>query len=285
MKKNFIFCLCVAVIALFTSCEKKEGVYNPSKQIQKIYTVDDGEKELEEVWHWDGKVLTSIDYVDDMNSTTATFSYDKQKRMVAMDAGGAHTEFIYDGKYIKKMETTYEGVVVSIIEFEHKNGKISEMRITDVFMDDDVWDKMLIVNPMRFVIPEAFPVVEKTMKKCAKAKGNDQIIVKLNWKGDNANSMEITSTLWGQTMTELVELTFDNMNNPMYGLFSSMNSDVVTNLFVNKNNALTMNYNLMGEEVAKVNYTYEYEDNYPTKITMTSFYGDEVDTETYIYEY
>jgi len=285
MKKNIIFCLCVALIALFTSCEKKEGVYNPSKQIQKIYTVDDGEKELEEVWHWDGKVLTSIDYVDDMNSTTATFSYDKQKRMVAMDAGGAHTEFIYDGKYIKKMETTYEGVVVSIIEFEHKNGKISEMRITDVFMDDNVWDKMLIVNPMRYVIPEAFPVVEKTMRKCAKAKGNDQIIVKLNWKGDNANSMEITSTLWGETMTELVELTFDNKNNPMYGLFSSMNSDVVTNLFVNKNNALTMNYNLMGEEVAKVNYTYEYEDNYPTKITMTSFYGDEVDTETYIYEY
>jgi len=285
MKKNFIFCLCVAVIALFTSCEKKEGVYNPSKQIQKIYTVDDGEKELEEVWHWDGKVLTSIDYVDDMNSTTATFSYDKQKRMVAMDAGGAHTEFIYDGKYIKKMETTYEGVVVSIIEFEHKNGKISEMRITDVFMDDDVWDKMLIVNPMRYVIPEAFPVVEKTMRKCAKAKGNDQIIVKLNWKGDNANSMEITSTLWGETMTELVELTFDNKNNPMYGLFSSMNSDVVTNLFVNKNNALTMNYNLMGEEVAKVNYTYEYEDNYPTKITMTTIDGDEVDTETYIYEY
>jgi hypothetical protein len=275
----------VAVIALFTSCEKKEGVYNPSKQIQKIYTVDDGEKELEEVWHWDGKVLTSIDYVDDMNSTTATFSYDKQKRMVAMDAGGAHTEFIYDGKYIKKMETTYEGVVVSIIEFEHKNGKISEMRITDVFMDDDVWDKMLIVNPMRYVIPEAFPVVEKTMRKCAKAKGNDQIIVKLNWKGDNANSMEITSTLWGETMTELVELTFDNKNNPMYGLFSSMNSDVVTNLFVNKNNALTMNYNLMGEEVAKVNYTYEYEDNYPTKITMTTIDGDEVDTETYIYEY
>jgi len=285
MKKNFIFCLCVAVIALFTSCEKKEGVYNPSKQIQKIYTIDDGEKELEEVWHWDGKVLTSIDYVDGMNSTTATFSYDKQKRMVAMDAGGAHTEFIYDGKYIKKIEITYEGVVVSTTEIEHKNGKISEMRLTDVFMDDDVWDKMLIVNPMRFVIPEAFPVVEKTMKKCAKAKGNDQIIVKLNWKGDNANSMEITSTLWGQTMTELVELTFDNMNNPMYGLFSSMNSDVVTNLFVNKNNALTMNYNLMGEEVAKVNYTYEYEDNYPTKITMTSFYGDEVDTETYIYEY
>jgi len=285
MKKNFIFCLCVAVIALFTSCEKKEGVYNPSKQIQKIYTIDDGEKELEEVWHWDGKVLTSIDYVDGMNSTTATFSYDKQKRMVAMDAGGAHTEFIYDGKYIKKIEITYEGVVVSTTEIEHKNGKISEMRLTDVFMDDDVWDKMLIVNPMRFVIPEAFPVVEKTMKKCAKAKGNDQIIVKLNWKGDNANSMEITSTLWGETMTELVELTFDNKNNPMYGLFSSMNSDVVTNLFVNKNNALTMNYNLMGEEVAKVNYTYEYEDNYPTKITMTSFYGDEVDTETYIYEY
>jgi hypothetical protein len=285
MKKNFIFCLCVAVIALFTSCEKKEGVYNPSKQIQKIYTIDDGEKELEEVWHWDGKVLTSIDYVDGMNSTTATFSYDKQKRMVAMDAGGAHTEFIYDGKYIKKIEITYEGVVVSTTEIEHKNGKISEMRLTDVFMDDDVWDKMLIVNPMRFVIPEAFPVVEKTMKKCAKAKGNDQIIVKLNWKGDNANSMEITSTLWGQTMTELVELTFDNMNNPMYGLFSSMNSDVVTNLFVNKNNALTMNYNLMGEEVAKVNYTYEYEDNYPTKITMTTIDGDEVDTETYIYEY
>lgn len=286
MKKSIIFCLCVALVALFISCDKKEGVYNPSKKIQKIYTVEDGDKELSEVWHWDGKVLTSIDYIDDMYAKTATFSYDKNNRLVAMDANGAHSELIYDGKYIKAIETSYEGVVISTTEFEHQNGKISEMRLTDVYMDDDVWDKMLIVNPMRYVIPEAFPVVEKTMKKCAKAKGNDQIIIKLNWKGNNANSMEITSTMWGQTMTEYIELTFDNMNNPMYGLLTSMGSDVATNLFVNKNNPLSMTYSYLGLEVGKVNYTYEYENNFPTKITMIVIDdGDVEDTETFIYEY
>ena len=82
MKKSIIFCFCVALVALFISCDKKEGVYNPSKKIQKIYTVEDGDKELSEVWHWDGKVLTSIDYIDDMYATTATFSYDKNNRMI-----------------------------------------------------------------------------------------------------------------------------------------------------------------------------------------------------------
>lgn len=287
MKKSIIFCLCVALVALFISCDKKEGVYNPSKKIQKIYTVEDGDKELSEVWHWDGKVLTSIDYIDDMYATTATFSYDKNNRIIAMDADGAHSEFIYDGKYIKKIETTYEGVVVSTTEFDHQNGKISEMRLTDVFMNDLVWDKMLLVNPMRYIIPEAFPVVEKTMKKCAKAKSNDQIVIKLNWKGDNVNSMEITSSIWGgQIMTEHVDLTFDNMNNPMYGLFSLTGSDVATNLFVNKNNPLTMKYTYMGQEIGKMNYTYEYENKFPTKITMMMVDSDgEIDTQTVIYEY
>ena len=62
MKKNIVFCLCVAVIALFSACNKDpEGIYNPSKKIQKVYTIEDGAQLLSELWHWDGDLLKSYD--------------------------------------------------------------------------------------------------------------------------------------------------------------------------------------------------------------------------------
>lgn len=289
MKKSFIFCLCVAIIALFTACNKnQEGVFNPSKKIQKTYIVNqDGEKELTEVWHWDGKVLSSIDYIDNSYPYTVYFSYDNKNRVIAADeAGGAHTEFIYDGKYIQKIQAIYEGVVVSTAEFDHENGKISEMRLSDILGKDGSWSKMHVLNPLRYVIPEAFPAVEKAMEKCAKdAKGDDQIVIRLHWKGDNVNTMELSFPIGINQVTETVEITYDKKNNPMYGLFASLGSDAAVNLFVNKNNPLNMKYSYMGTVVEEMDFTYEYEDNFPTTVTMMTSEDGVIDVQTVIYEY
>ena len=286
MKKNIIFCLCVVVIAMFSACNKDpEGVYNPSKKIQKIYDVNDnGVKELEEVWNWDGELLTSINCVDESYPYTLTFSYDSKNRLIAMDEGSSHSEFIYDGKYLQKIVSTSGGIEVGTMEFEHEKGKISVIKISDIFYDTD-WDIKVAATPLRLVIPQAYPAMEKAIQKCSKEAKGDPIILKLNWKGDNVSSMDITVSSWGMTMTQTTELTYDNKNNPMYGLFSSIGSDVAANLFVNKNNPLTMKSTYMGMEMSSSDFTYEYEGNYPTKVTRKTVEDGEIDIDTIIYEY
>lgn len=286
MKKNIVFCLCVAVIALFSACSKDpEGVYNPSKKIQKIYEVNDnGVKELKEMWNWDGDLLTSINCVDDSYPYTMTFSYDSKNRLVAIDEEGSHSEFIYDGKYLQKIVSTSAGIEVGTMEFEHEKGKISVIKISDIFNGAD-WDVKVAATPLRLVIPEAYPAMEKALQKSSKEAKGDPIIMKLNWKGDNVNSVDITFSSWGMTMTQRTELTYDKKNNPMYGLFSTLGSEVATNLFVNKNNPLTIKNTYMEVEMISWDFTYEYEGNYPTKVTCKTVEDGETDVDTTIYEY
>ena len=259
-------------------------MYNPSKKIQKIFYVnDEGVNELTEVWNWDGKLLTSIDNVDGSDTYKTVFTYDSKNRLATMDAEDGHGEFVYNGKYLEKIVLTSEGVSYTM-EIKHEKGKISEITM-DNFMELLDWKTMKMVNPLRFMIPEAFPAVEKAMKKCpADAKG-EQIVVKLIWKGDNVSSLVMDVPVYGMMFTETIDFTFDNYNNPMYGSFASMVSDAGTFTFLNKNNPLTMKTSYLGQVLDSSEFTYEYEGKYPIKVTSKSVEEDEVYTETYVYEY
>ena len=259
-------------------------MYNPSKKIQKIYYVnDEGVNELLEVWNWDGKLLTSIDNVDGSDSYKTVFSYDSKKRLARIDAEGSHSEFVYDGKYLDKIVITSEGVS-STIEIKHEKDKISEITMDD-FLSDLDWKKMKMVNPLRFMIPEAFPAVEKAMKKCPRDAKGDQIVIKLTWTGDNVSSMELSFPIYGMMFTETMDFTFDNYNNPMYGAFASMMSETGMFTFLNKNNPLTMKTSYMGQVLDSSEYIYEYEGKFPTKVTCKTVEDDEVFADTYVYEY
>lgn len=290
MRKSIIFCVCIAVIALFTACDKnQEGVFNPSKKIQKIYSVDNsGVKELEEVWNWEGKILSSIVDVDD--DYTSSFSYDKKKRLVAIDTKDSHSEFTYDGKYLLRVVTTSNGEVAGTIDFVHENGKISEMKMDVSGFDLDLFKKC-IANPMRFVLPEAIPAVESAMKECSKGAKNTQVTVKLNWNGDNVSTMLITASVpVVGTVTLTTELTYDSKNNPIYGSFASVTSVASEVFFLNKNNPLTkkttVQSTLVNMTLDSSEYSYEYESNYPTKVICKSTDNDgDIDVETTIYEY
>ena len=282
--------MCFAVIALFTACNKnQEGVYNPSKKIQKIYSVDNsGAKELAEVWNWDGKILSSIVNVD--NDYTSSFSYDKKKRLMAIDTKDSHSEFTYDGNYLLRVVTTSNGDLAGTIDFVHENGKISEMKMDVSGLDLDLFKKS-IANPMRFVLPEAIPAVESMVKECPKSAKNMQINAKLTWNGDNVSTMQITANVpvLG-TVTLTTDLTYDSKNNPIYGSFASITSAASEIFFLNKNNPMTKKSTLQSTLINRMldssEYSYEYEGNYPTKVVCKTTDGDgDIDVETTIYEY
>ena len=56
--KKILTILAIACVAfIFAGCQK-DGVYNPSKKISKIYyTSTSGNKSLQEIWTWNGKLL------------------------------------------------------------------------------------------------------------------------------------------------------------------------------------------------------------------------------------
>lgn len=293
MKKSIIFCLCIAVVALFAACKDPDGVYNPSKKIQKVFTVNDnGEKVLAEAWQWDGDVLTSISYYDYDGTLASTnhFSYDSQNRLIAMDQNGAHGEYIYDGKKIDKIVMTADGVEVATYEFEHKGNKISEIDIDidlfDDWGDDDFgWDKKDIVFPLRLMMPEICPAVETAVKKCSKDSKGDQVKIMLKWNGDNVKSMDVIFNMLGANLTETAEFTYDNKNNPMYGSLATMSSSAAENLFLNKNNPQTVKISYLGQILGTSDFTYEYDGNYPVKVTCKTVEDGMTNVATTIYEY
>lgn len=290
MKKSIVFCICIAVIALFTACNKdQEGVYNPSKKIQKIYSVNDsGVKELQEVWNWEGKLLSSIVSVD--GDYTSSFSYDKKNRLVSIDTKDSHSEFTYDGNVLLRVVTTTSDKATSTIDFVHENGKISMMKMDIDGLDLDLF-KVGVANPLRFVFPEAVPAVERVMKECPKGAKGTQITAKLNWNGDNVSNMQISTSLSVLgSITVTTDLTYDTKNNPIYGSFASVTSAASEVFFLNKNNPMTKKTTvqsaLVNMTLDSSEYSYEYENNYPTKVICKSTDDDgEIDIETIIYEY
>lgn len=284
MRKSIVFCLCVAVIALFAACNK-EGVYNPSKKIQKVYELDEGQKVLIESWHWDGKLLTSIDSYTGLFTNTTKFSYDDKNRLIRTDDGNFHSNFIYDGNKISSIETYYYERLVATTTIEHSGNKISTIKF-----DISLFDKAGVLNPLRFIIPEIAPVMENVAKKCSQEAKGENATMNLTWGGNNVKSIDLTYAGFGEHVTETIDISYDNKSNPTYGLFSMLSSDAVSNFCLNKNNPVALTIRVGSVVRDRMNYTYEYEGNYPTKVTCVSI--EDVDTEdedsdssTMYYEY
>ena len=216
MKKNIIFCLCIAVIAMFSACNKTpDGVYNPSKKIQKIYTVDNGTQTLKEVWNWNGDILKSIDQYFDGVPTTLHFSYDNSNRLIAIDDFGSHGECIYDDNEIEKIIFTTEGVEIGRYEFEHKGNKISQIKIQfDDSWDDIDWDKVGMIKSLRLLFPEISPAAESAVRKCSKESKDGEVVMNLNWSGSNVKTIDVTYSGFLGNVMETVKITYDNKINP-----------------------------------------------------------------------
>ena len=286
MKKSIVICLCVAVAAMFSACNKNDGVYEPAKKIQKIYTVnDDGEKVLAEAWHWDGNTLTSIDRYYEALTFTDQFSYDTKNRLIAIDNSNSHSDITYDDNKLDEIKVYAKGLnngdLLAKYDFEYKGNKISKIEIEMTYM----WDKYKTGGLLRYLLPEVVPAVNQFVKKCPNDAKNEKITMQLTWDGNNVKSMDITITGF-MPVSETVDLTYDKKNNPFYGMVSQMGSEVVNNFFLNKNNVLTMTTRIGAVQDMNVEYTYEYDGKYPTSVTSltTDNEGNE-DMETTIYEY
>lgn len=293
MRKSISFCLALAVIVLMAACNKsQDGVYNPAKKIQKIYTMnDDGEKVLTEAWHWDGNTLASVDRYTGMLTNTDQFSYDLKNRLVRIENANSYTEISYDGNELDEIDmygkvAPYTGELLAEYDFEYKNGKISKIEMESEMFEN--WDKAQMSNPLRFIVPEICPAVQQFVKENPSEAKSVKITMLLTWKGNNVETIGITmdDSFFPATVSETVECAFDKKSNPFYGLVSQMGSEITNNLFLNKNNMLNMTARVGAVTVTTMENTYEYDGDYPVKMVskMTDDEGN-VENQTVIYEY
>lgn len=288
MRKYVILLLTLALFAAFVTSCNKEGVYNPSKKISKIYEEVDGEKVLSQTWTWDGNKLQMISHGKD-GDEYEVFEYNKGQvsKIIEYRAGAerGYTEFTYNKSLLEKMEVYSKGEKTQTVIVEHEKKKISKLIITDysenydegVHKSTDRYKQLK--QAMRFVAPIDFNYLpEKTHKS-----NEDVAIVEFTYEGNNVVAQKTTMDNYSILMT----YTYDTYKNPFKdALFGS------EEMVLSENNVLSslFSYTVMDEEMnVKNDFSYVYDKKYPTKVEhkmSVDVYGQKF-TETFYtyYEY
>ncbi len=302
MKKASFFCLCITLVAMFTSCNKdNDGSYSPAQKIQKIYYYNKGVPHLEESWHWNGNILSSIDnYSSQGNiSSTVHFDYDGNRIIKATTDRATrpwYAIYHYDGNKIKTIEEYFPGydVPFSIYNFEYDGNKIVKMVGMKDLYNGGYWDEFMkaTTNPLKYILPQSCePLVNMINKHIQDTKDPSlAFTMKLTWTGDNVSKAELEE----DDFYSVTECTFDNKENPMNGFVyclhdGMLNGESGVNRYCNKNNIKTMTITTSSSlsilnGTSEWEYEYEYnKDNYPTRVIIKSLSYNSADT--ILYEY
>ena len=251
--------LSVALCLLFVGCEK-EGIYNPSKKIRRIYEQPQSSmKQLSQEWTWDKNLLTKVDYYyGNQLSYTENYKYDDKKRIIKVEdyKYGDYYTVTYNDNVYSKVEYFWDNKLVESYSFSYENKKVS--RIVCIFFNDYKSGKS------NGFISQIIPmnIIEKIKGNMQKA-GASTSTVTLNIKYDGNNVSEI------ETMEDgFVERTsfenYDSKTNPFYSSFPLAGASVFS-----KNNPGKTISRLVYEDESYMLATdldYTYDGNFPIEI-------------------
>ncbi len=268
---------------LFSACQK-DGVFNPSKKIQEIVSVIDGEQQLEETWHWDGNLLKQIDYyyLDEI-SDVATFTYDKNRlETEEHPLFNEITKYIYDGGKLVRNDFYKDNQLYGAAVYEREHGKISRINITTTELEK-------MSNILHHIFP---PQICKQIQKYETAHlgtKDDTIsyIFLLTWSNGNVTNIDfhLDSEDFENDMT--FKATYDKYKNPFKGsaneylssesFLSTLSQNNITSMSIERRDTTSYvdTYTTYSE-------TYEYEDDFPVSITIKSLAGES--KKMYIYK-
>lgn len=281
MKKVLALSLCALLCAALISCEKeKPGVYNPKKKIQKVYKDLNGEKVLDQVWSWDGKLLSKIDYYyEGAVWYTDEYFYDSKNRISRLIEEDDHLDFIYENDRIKNINYYWIDELMESFTMYYDNNKLSKIEWVGIEVQEG--DHVKKLNPLAGLIPQGCEVFEKAVSKMRSQQkwGDAKLIMELTWEGKNVS--HIVAYIEGdpEDITE-TSFTYDNKVNPLRG-WHTLWMDYVIGVWDDElytyssyGNVLTADYvcKYEGEMYDRfvTNYIYEYDEKYPVKVTATN---------------
>ena len=264
MKKIFSILLIACVAMLFSACQK-EGVYNPSKKISKVYFTDaNGNKSLSQVWSWNKN--NTLEKIENYSSNgtlanTLNFTYEK-KRLTRMNnyTANAYIEYKYDKNGLKEANLYAGGTMLDTYTFTYEKGKLT--KITDTYIHSKAVDNDLQMSPLQFILPEEmYTATEEARKQFEpdNSKATTVFTYELTW--DNNNITKLVRTMSGSSANFTLEAKYDKYNNPFKGAFLNFYfEDNVTDGNFCKNNATRLETTSVtdGGNVTTNVYTYEY---------------------------
>lgn len=263
--KSVVVLLAVFVLASIVSC-KKEGVYSPSKKIQRVYASSFyASKHLTESWDWDDNLVESIDhyYATGTLYRTENFTYDGN-RLTRVDdyAGSCYTTYEYDGSHLKSSNFYRRNNLEIAASYTYSGNKLSQMVIT-------YYNYVKNGEPEFAYLPFSAEL-NKAIDKCfAKVSADNMekrvmnLTLQFTWDGENIS--KIVSKEDASTVT--IGLQYDNKKNPLQGfhcLKSEMTDEYNPAGIHSKNNitAMVIYYSSGSNDV--ITYTYQYDsDGYP----------------------
>lgn len=285
---SIVTLLAVALMFVFASCTK-DGVYTPKKKISKIYktvvTEQASVKELAETWTWDGKLLSKIDYGDDV---VVNFTYDK-KQLTTITNGNSRLELNYDdkGKYLDNIKFYWKDVLGGTYTFTHNDKHLISGYTLEYANDDEMKAEcaLLVENVFRFIAPEVAHTEACEFAKIATSshKGDNKYTVEYTYDGKNIIEQVATDGNEKATYT----YTYTEYNNPFYGMLSedmgieSLSKNAVSTCVRKVENLPDYNYS----------YVYKADGKVPTQVTETFTWTismgnlSTTHTETTIYDY
>lgn len=258
-------------------------MYNPKKKIQKIYYENNGEKVLDQVWNWNDKTLSSIDYY--YNGAVwyvDQYFYDEDNRIKMIKEDEDFLEFSYENDLLTTIN--YYWIDYEELEQTYKlyydNKKLSKIEFVAYDIPEYKNNHKSNLNPLSRLIPQGAEVLEKQIQKLKSSqKGDQKIILEFTWEGKNVS--RILAYLEGDN-EDVMEATFtyDNKINPLKGwtqlwfdyVIGTWDDEYFT--YTNTGNVLTAVYSYKdaGTEYDHIatEYTYEYDGKYPVKVTATN---------------
>lgn len=271
MKKVLLSVLALAMVTMFAACTK-DGVFNPSKKISRVYeSSGSSARHLTELWHWDGKKLSSIDYYTSSGALSYiyNFSYDgNQLTRVDCYAANYYIEFSYDAGRIKKFSTYSNGSLYLTGEAGYSNKKLSKMVLTYYSKKGTAEETpelaQVNANMLDLIIP-CFDKEEYIKNVATKAVGS--AVYNFTWNGSNISEQVFTS---GSSRTTR-KYTYDKKNNPYYGSLMAF-YDEGPSVWGSKNNIVSQIVTVQdntGMDNTDFHYSYTYDGNWPTIQNIT----------------
>lgn len=274
----------MAVCLLLFGCQK-EGVYNPSKKIKRVYTQEQGyPRYLNQEWSWDKNHLAKIDYFyGGQLDYTEHYKYDKQNRIVRIEDYyyGDYWTITYNKNGYDRIDYFWKGIPEESYQFEYKNNKISRVNCT--FFD---YKSTKTGGFRSMILPKeiAEKVCEKQQTSATKSMG--YATVTFEYEGSNVIKMQLID---GGAIDTYTYSDYDQKLNPLYASMQYPNLGNFEGMtHYSKNNpgrtVNTWNYG-GGTGILPIDYIYNYDGNYPIEITKMYIEGIYTYRITTFYDY
>ena len=277
-------------VVAFAACGPKEGAVSSRHKIDQVLaeeTVYMDENvyyhhgsHVSEQWHWDGRTLYRIDYIDN-GPYSENFFYDGRNRLTrtTVPAYGIRNEFHYDGRRLDSIECFQGDSKYYTLVFFHEGKTLTEMEWR---YEPDTKSPLTQKQERAAVCKTLERVmgadIASLLTQPAQGKGAANTTrYRFEWYKDNVTRIDVSGTNANYT----VQLAYDDKRNIYRQLFaySEENDPMYGFEMLSKNNIVSIIMPFRNDDSQQFSYSYIYDGKFPLQRTQTYFYNviNEVD--------